>query len=342
MKEIPVEDAVGHVLSHDITEIVKDKFKGARFKKGHIIKEEDIDVLKRIGKKNIYIFELEEGMIHENDAAIYLKDYCISENMRATEPSEGKIDIYAEVDGLLKVDIDRLFQVNSNSKMMIASRHNNMPVKKGDKILGTRIIPLVIEEEKMISKKVEIGNEPLFKLLPFPKQKAAIITTGSEVASGLIKDTFTPVVVAKLKKYNIEAISHVIIGDDKEIIEENIRKMQENEDIDMIICTGGMSVDPDDKTPAAISASADKMITYGTPVLPGAMFCLGYDEKTRPIVGLPGCVMYARSTIFDLILPRLAAKDLVTRDEIARVGHGGLCLECDICTYPECSFGKGA
>ena len=341
MKEIPVEKAIGHVLGHDITEIVKDKFKGARFKKGQIIQEEDIEVLKRIGKKNIYIFELEEGMIHENEAATYLRNYCISENMRASNPSEGKIDIFAEIDGLLKVDVERLFKVNSNSEMMIASRHNNMPIKAGDKILGTRIIPLVIEEDKMISKKMELGDEPLFQLLPFPNQKAGVITTGSEIASGLIKDTFTPVVVEKLKKYNIEVVSHVIIGDDKETIEENIRKMQE-EDIDMIICTGGMSVDPDDKTPAAISSTADEIISYGTPVLPGAMFCLGYDNKSRPIVGLPGCVMYARSTIFDLILPRLAAKDPVTREDIARLGHGGLCLECGVCTYPECSFGKGA
>lgn len=341
MRQIPVEDAVGHVLGHDITEIVKDDFKGVRFKKGHLIKEEDIKVLKRIGKNNIYIFELSQGMIHEDEAAGYLRDICLNENMDASEPSEGKIDIYAIIDGLLKVDINRLYQLNSDPQMMVASRHNNMPVKKGDKILGTRIIPLVIDKEKMEDKKAQMGTDPIFALLPFIKQTAGIITTGSELAQGLIEDTFTPVVEKKLKEYNIDLEDHVTIGDDKDEISDNIDLML-GKGLDMVICTGGMSVDPDDKTPAAIRKSSENLVSYGAPVLPGAMFCLGYSKDKRPIMGLPGCVMYAKSTIFDLILPRIAAKDPVRAEEIAGLGHGGLCLECDICTYPECSFGKGA
>ena len=340
MKEIPVEDAIGQVLGHDITEIIRGEFKGPSFKKGHIIKIEDIEKLKKIGKRNIYVFELGQGMIHEDQAASYLRDFCMGENMRASQASEGKIDLYAECDGLLKVDIDRLYQLNMNSQMMAASRHNNMPVKKGDKILGTRIIPLVIEEEKMIEMKNTLGPEPIFNLLPFIGLKAGIITTGSEVASGLIEDTFTPVVVEKLKKYKIETCAHITITDDKDEIQENIEKMLDK-DLDMVICTGGMSVDPDDKTPAAIRGASERLISYGTPVLPGAMFSLGYSKDGRPIMGLPGCVMYAKSTIFDLMIPRIAAKDPITREEIAGLGHGGLCLECDICTYPECSFGKG-
>ena len=341
MKEIPVDKAVGMVLGHDITEIVKDKFKGARFKKGHIIKEEDVEVLKRIGKKNIYIFELGPGMIHEDEAAAYLKDMCLGDNMYVKGPNEGKYDIYADVDGLLKVDIDRLAKINTDPQMMIASRHNNMPVKKGDKILGTRIIPLVIEREKMEAKKKEVGDEPIFKLMEFKDQKAGLITTGSEVASGLIEDTFSPVVKTKLKKYNAEVTDHVTVTDNKEVIEEEIRKMLDK-DLDMVVLTGGMSVDPDDKTPAAITAASHDLVTYGAPTLPGAMFCLGYSSDGRPIMGLPGCVMYARATIFDLILPRVAAGDRISAEEIALLGHGGLCLECEVCTYPECSFGKGA
>lgn len=341
MKEIPVEEALGHVLGHDITEIVKDSFKGARFKKGHLIQEDDIEVLYRIGKKHIYVFELDEGLIHEDEAAAYLRDMCINDNMEASQPSEGKIDIYAGIDGLLKVDIDRLMEVNSTPEMMIASRHNNMPVKKGDKILGTRIIPLVIEEDKMLEKKRSIGDKALFSLLPFEKQRAGVITTGSEVASGLIEDSFTPVIKEKLSLYNIEIVAHELVTDDKDLIAGAIERMLAK-DIDMVICTGGMSVDPDDKTPAAIKKASHEVINYGAPVLPGAMFCLAYTEDGRAIMGLPGCVMYARSTIFDLVLPRVAAKDRVKKEEIAALGHGGLCLECNVCVYPECSFGKGA
>lgn len=340
MKEVPVEKSVGMVLGHDITEIVKDKFKGPRFKKGHIIKEEDIPILKKIGKKNIYIFELEEGMIHEDQAAEYLRDMCMGKNMYAKGPSEGKFDVFSELDGLLKVDIERLLKINIDSQMMVASRHNNMPVKKDDKIFGTRIIPLVIEKEKMASKKAEIGKKPIFNILPFIHQKVGLITTGSEIFSGLIKDTFSPVVKEKVKKYNLEVTEHVLVSDDSDDIEREIKKMLDK-DVDIIILTGGMSVDPDDKTPKAITNVSKNLITYGAPVLPGAMFCLGYSDEEKPIMGLPGCVMYERSTIFDLILPRIAAKDLVKAEEIARLGHGGLCLQCRTCTYPECSFGKG-
>ncbi|OLR64591.1 molybdopterin-binding protein [Peptoniphilus porci] len=340
MKEVPVEKSVGMVLGHDITEIIKDKFKGPRFKKGHIIKEEDIPILKKIGKKNIYIFELEEGMIHEDQAAEYLRDMCMGKNMYAKGPSEGKFDVFSELDGLLKVDIERLLKINIDPQMMVASRHNNMPVRKDDKIFGTRIIPLVIEKEKMEFKKAEIGREAIFNILPFIHQKIGLITTGSEIFSGLIKDTFSPVVKEKVKKYNLEVTEHVLVSDDSEDIEREIKKMLDK-DVDIIILTGGMSVDPDDKTPKAITNVSKNLVTYGAPVLPGAMFCLGYSDEGKPIMGLPGCVMYERSTIFDIILPRIAAKDLVKAEEIARLGHGGLCLQCRTCTYPECSFGKG-
>lgn len=340
MKQVPVEKSVGMVLGQDITEIVKDKFKGPKFKKGHIIKEEDIEILKRIGKENIYIFELEEGMIHEDEAAEHLKSMCMGENMYYKGPSEGKFDIFSSIDGLLKVDVERLIKINSDPQMMVASRHNNMPVKKNDKILGTRIIPLVIEEEKILTKEKELGDEPIFKVLPFIYQKVGLITTGSEVFSGLIQDTFSPVVKEKLKKYNLQVTEHVLVSDNNEDIESEIRKMLEK-GVDIVVLTGGMSVDPDDKTPKAITDVSENLITYGAPVLPGAMFCLGYSSKGVPIMGLPGCVMYERSTIFDLILPRIAAKDPVKTEEIAGLGHGGLCLQCKICTYPECSFGKG-
>lgn len=340
MKEIRTEDAVGHVLCHDITEIVVGKTKGPRFKKGHIIKEEDIDVLLNLGKEHLYVWVKDESILHEDEAVMYLRDLCKGEGLVEKGPSEGKIDLFSEYDGLLKIDIEKLSSINSYGNLMIASRHNNMPVKKGDKILGTRIIPLVIEKAYMEKIFEENKGKPVARVLPYKNLRAGLITTGSEVLKGRIEDTFSPVIEAKLKKYGARVVSHEYSGDDKDKIVEYIQAMDKM-DLDFIITTGGMSVDPDDKTPGAIKEAAGELVTYGAPVLPGAMFALAYTKSGKAIMGLPGCVMYAKSTIFDLILPRVLAGDRVYKEDIAGLGHGGLCLECEVCTYPECSFGKG-
>lgn len=340
MKQIKTEDAVGHILCHDMTQIIKGVRKDAIFRKGHVVKEEDIPVLLSIGKEHIYIWEQEEGMLHENDAAEILCNICKGENISRGQVKEGKIDLYSEVDGLLKVDVDKLHAVNSYGDMMIATIFANVPVKKGSKLAGTRVIPLLIEEEKMMGAKEVAGEEPLLHVLPFKHKKVGIITTGNEVYTGRIQDTFTPVLIEKLKEFDAEVISHVILGDDNGKITETIHEMIA-QGADLILCSGGMSVDPDDKTPLAIKNTGATMVTYGAPVLPGAMFLLAYYDNTIPVVGLPGCVMYSKRTIFDLILPRLMADDKVTKEQIARLGYGGLCMNCEVCTYPNCGFGKG-
>ncbi|OOM09161.1 putative competence-damage inducible protein [Clostridium saccharobutylicum] len=223
---------------------------------------------------------------------------------------------------------------------MIATRHTNYPVKKGDKLAGTRVIPLVVEEEKLKKAQEIAGNNPLMELLPYKNMKAGIVTTGSEVYKGIIKDTFTPVVINKLNEYNISVCGHKIVNDESDMIVNAITELK-NDGADLIICTGGMSVDPDDLTPSSIRKSGAKIISYGAPVLPGAMFLLGYFEDGTPIMGLPGCVMYAKATIFDLVLPRVAAGVKITKKDISKMGHGGLCLGCTPCKYPNCGFGKG-
>lgn len=339
MKLIKTEDAVGQVLCHDITQIIKGVTKDARFRKGHVVTEEDIPVLLSIGKDNLYVWEKDDTMYHENEAAEILRDVCINENMRASEIKEGKIELTAECDGLFQVDVERLNEINDINQVMIATRHTNSPVKAGDKLLGTRVIPLVIKKEKMELVKEKAGETPLCRLLPYRKMRAGIITTGNEVFYGRIQDTFTPVVVEKLKTYGIEVSEHVILGDDKEKITETILKMKE-QGCELIITTGGMSVDPDDQTPGAIKATGAEVISYGAPVLPGAMFCLAYFEDGTTVMGLPGCVMYAKATIFDLVLPRVAAGIRVRRRDLTTLGHGGLCLGCKECHFPDCSFGK--
>lgn len=339
MKLVKTQDAVGQVLCHDLTQIIKDVKKGPAFKKGHIITEDDIPVLLSMGKDNIYIWEVNENMLHENDAALILYDLCKSEYMHPSEISEGKIEVIADTDGVLKVDSKKLNAVNSLGEMMIATRHGNFPVKKGDKIAGTRIIPLVIEKEKMDKAREAAAGGGILSILPFKKRRAGIVTTGNEVYYKRIKDEFTPVVENKLREFDVEIIGKEICSDDVDMEIESINAMIDA-GADIILVTGGMSVDPDDRTPLAIRKVSDRVITYGAPVLPGAMFMLAYKENI-PVMGLPGCVMFARRTIFDLCLPRIIAGEELKKEDIDRLGEGGLCLNCGVCTFPNCGFGKG-
>ena len=344
MKLIKTEDAVGHVLCHDITQIIKGVTKDAVFRKGHIVTEEDIPVLLSVGKENLYVWEKEEGMLHENDAAEILRQICQGEYMHPSDVKEGKIELIADIDGVLKIEREKLRKVNSLGEMMIASRHGDFPVKKGDKIAGTRVIPLVISEEKMQQAKDVTAGGAIFNILPYKKKKAGIVTTGSEVYHHRIKDTFTPVIEEKLAEYDIEIGEHEICNDDPQMIENAIRSLLAD-GCNMIVCTGGMSVDPDDRTPYAIRQVTGEIVSYGAPVLPGAMFLLAYyreeGKEVIPVLGLPGCVMYSKRTIFDLVLPRLTVGEILTAEDLNTLGEGGLCLNCPECTFPNCGFGKG-
>lgn len=339
MKLIKTEDAVGSVLCHDITQIIPGVVKDAVFRKGHIVAEEDIPVLLSVGKEHLYVWEKQEGMLHENDAAEVLRQVCQGEHMQASEAKEGKIELKAACGGLLKINVEKLNKVNGMGQIVLASRHGNFPVKKGDKIVGMRVVPLVIEEVKMNQVKEVCGSEPIFNILPFHKMKAGIVTTGSEVYYGRIIDKFTPVVREKLAEYDVEVVGNTLCNDESEMVTDAIREFLA-QGVDLIVCTGGMSVDPDDRTPLSIRNAADTVITYGAPVLPGAMFMLAYAGNV-PVVGLPGCVMYAKRTIFDLVLPRIAAGERLEEKDLTVLGQGGLCLSCPSCTFPNCGFGKG-
>ena len=340
MKLMKTEDAVGHVLCHDMTQIIKDQYKDARFRKGHVVTEEDIPILLSMGKEHLYVWEMTPGMVHENDAAERMAALCGKVNMNWSEVKEGKIELTAACDGLFRVNSEKLIAVNSVEDVMIATRKGNTAVRKGDKLAGTRVIPLIIEEEKLRAAEEQAGGDaPLLEVLPYIKKTAAIIATGSEVKKGLIQDTFTPVVKDKLATYGIETLSITYSGDGVENVANTIAEARKT-GADIILCTGGMSVDPDDNTPGGIKQSGARIVTYGAPVLPGAMFLLGYYEDGTVVMGLPGCVMYAGATIFDLALPRIAAGVKMTRADFAAMGEGGLCLGCKPCRWPICPFGK--
>ena len=319
MKLIRTEDAVGSVLCHDITQIIPGKVKDAVFRKGHIVTEEDIPVLLSVGKENLYVWEKQEGMLHENEAAEILREVCQGEWMERSEVKEGKIELTALADGVLKVDTRKLDQMNGLGQIVIASRHGNFPVRKGDKIAGMRVVPLVIEEEKMERIRQIGGEAPVFQILPFRKWKAGIVTTGNEVYRGRIEDKFTPVVRQKLEEYGVEVMGNTVCSDDADMTARAAQEWMEK-GADLIVCTGGMSVDPDDRTPLA--------------------YCRREGQEDIPIMGLPGCVMYAKRTIFDLVLPRIVAGEKLSEDDFTKMGEGGLCLSCPVCTFPNCGFGK--
>lgn len=339
MKEIKTADAVGHILCHDITQIVKDKFKDARFRKGHIVTAEDIPVLLSLGKEHLFVWENQEGMLHENEAAEMLWQLCKNENMYPSDVKEGKIDIFAGCDGLFLTDTERMLKLNSMGEIMLAARHSGVPVRAGDKLAGTRIIPLVISGEKMSAAKQACGDAPLLSLIKFKPKKVGIIATGSEIANDIIEDAFTPVLVRKVREYGATVLDKIVIGDDHAGITASIFLMLEK-GAEIILCSGGMSVDPDDRTPLAIKNTGARIVTYGAPVLPGAMFMLAYYDGQIPIMGLPGCVMYSKRTVFDLVLPKIMADVEITAGYLASLGDGGLCLNCDVCVYPNCGFGR--
>lgn len=338
MKVVKTKDAVGHVLCHDITQIIKDVKKDVAFKKGHIVEEADIPVLLSLGKDHLYIWEKKEGVLHEDEAAEMLCALCEDAHMKRSSIREGKIELRAMCDGVFAVDKETLQRVNMVEEIMIATRHHLFPVKKGDLLLGTRIIPVLIEEKKM-HEVCKLVTAPITKIFPFKAKRVGVVTTGNEVYHGRIKDTFTPVIKEKVAQYQIEITAHQIVPDETNQIAQAIKQVKQ-QGVDFIICTGGMSVDPDDLTPAAIQRAGARIETYGAPVLPGAMFLLGYFEDKTPIMGIPGCAMYTKTTIFDLVLPSIVAGYPLMKKDIIGFGEGGLCLQCENCIFPNCGFGK--
>ncbi len=339
-KTVPVEKAVGMILGHDVTRIEPGKSKGPAFKKGAVIKPEDIPTLLDIGKKHIYVLDLQDDYIHENDAALQIATAVAGTGVKLTGPSEGRVNLVATTNGLLKINIAALNQINTISEIVLATLHTNQQVQKASAVAGTRIIPLATTQEK-INAVVKIGrdNYPVIAIKPYRALKVGLIITGSEVFSGRIPDKFGPVVKAKFGALGCPVIKQLMVSDDRDRTVAAIQELL-HEDVQLIAITGGMSVDPDDQTPASIQASGAAIVTYGAPTFPGAMFMLARLNDVI-IIGLPGCVMYYRSSIFDLIVPRIVAGETVTRKDIIRLGHGGFCSGCPECRYPVCGFGKG-
>jgi molybdenum cofactor synthesis domain-containing protein len=351
-KLVPVREAVGLILAHDITEIRPGEFKGRAFRKGQVIRPENIDHLRRLGKEHLFVLSLGPEEVHEDEAALALAAAIAGAGILADEePREGKINLRAGHDGLFRVERRLLNRLNLLGEVMCASIHDQSLVKKGDLVAGVRAIPLTISralltKAQAIAQDLPVGVSGLLEVKKLNPARVGIVITGREVYEGLITDAFAPIIAAKVEVLGCEVIGISLAPDDIDLIRARLTEFLDA-GADLIIATGGMSVDPDDVTRFAIRSLGAKTV-YGSAVLPGAMFLVGYlkvnsqqNSKTIPILGIPACGMYHKITILDLVLPRILANEKIGRRELARLGHGGLCLNCGECRFPVCPFGKG-
>ena len=339
MKKIRVEKAVGTVLAHDVTRIVPGTSKGVAFKKGHVVQEQDIPEFLKLGKRHLFVLKLTPTRLHEDDAAVRIAAAVCGPGLRWTEPCEGKSSIISRTEGLLKIDVPALLRINRLGHLILSTLKSNFPCRADQLVAATRIIPLTIPVKHVERlEHIAARAKPVLSVRPFRSLKTGAVVTGSEIFDGLIADEFDRCVGEKIRSFGSTVVKKILAPDDARRIAAAIVELK-SLGCDLIVTTGGLSVDPDDVTRKGVLKAGARLLVYGSPVLPGAMFLYAVLDGT-PILGLPACVYYHASTLFDLILPRVLAGDAVTRNEIAAMGHGGLCLNCDVCRFPVCPFGK--
>jgi molybdopterin biosynthesis enzyme len=340
LKRIKLQDAVGAKLAHDVTEILPGKFKGPAFRKGHVIARKDLHRLRQLGKNSIYAIDLEEDEIHEDDAAVILAESLAGPGVTFEKSaSEGRVNLFAAMDGLLSVKTKTLKAFNTHEGVSCASLHTHTLVTKGETVSATRAIPLVMKRAALeLAAGIARRDGGAFSVQPLRNAAVGVVITGNEVYHGLVEDSFAPILTHKIADFGSKVVVCTYTPDDVDLISREIRACLSH-GCDMILVSGGLSVDPDDQTlPGVRFAGADE-VHYGTPVFPGAMFLVAYFGGV-PLLGLPGCVLYHQVTALDLILPRILAGEKIGKAELAAMGHGGLCKDCPECTYPRCSFGK--
>jgi hypothetical protein len=341
LKRIRLEEAVGSKIAHDITEIRPGEFKGPAFRKGHIVCEEDLCHLQRLGKNHLYVIHLDEDEIHENRAAAILAEALTGEGIVwKDQPREGKISLLAGKDGLFVVKPNTLAAFNMVDEVMCATLHNHTLVKKGELVAATRAIPLVMKRAP-IERAAAIArqNGPVLAVRSLHRARVGLVITGNEIYHGLVEDRFAPILTEKVATLGSEVTSLDFAPDDAGAISRVIRSQMER-GCDLLLLSGGMSVDPDDVTRHGIRLAGATGIHYGSAALPGAMFLMAYLGEV-PLLGVPACGLYHRITVLDLVLPRVLAGERIGKAELAFLGHGGLCRDCPECSYPHCPFGKG-
>jgi hypothetical protein len=338
MKSIDVSQAIGMILGQDLTRVVPGETSGVAFKKGHIIKEEDIALMRSMGKNNVYVMEIDDDQTHENDAAQQLALLVGDRALLFSEAAEGKVALRAHCHGMLEINTEKLFEVNMLEGLSLSTLHNNSPVCMGELVATAKIIPLVLPKETMDKAKEICKDGHIIRIIPFAAKKAGLLITGNEVYYGIIKDKFEAVIKKKFEDLGSVVTETIFLPDDADLIAQNVKMLATKNDI--VFVTGGMSVDPDDVTLAGVKKAGAEVAVYGTPVLPGAMFLAAYLGDI-PVLGIPACGMFSKVTVLDVVLPKVLVGEHITRQYIASLGHGGLCRRCEGgCRYPHCSFAK--
>jgi molybdenum cofactor synthesis domain-containing protein len=329
LREVKVEDAIGMILPHDLTQILPGEFKGRLFRKGHQVTEADIPALLSIGKEHIYVMELQPGYLHEDEAAQRMARAIAGDeggDLIFTEPHEGKVNVKSPIRGLVRIDKTFVDSVNAIDEVVMSTIRSGVVVEAGASLVGTRVIPLIVDEAKVVEvERIAAARRAegftLLEVKPFRKLRVGVVTTGSEVYKGRIKDKFGPVVKEKVAQLGSEVVDQRFALDDSEAIVGEIHALLA-QNVDLVLVTGGMSVDPDDRTPGAIKQAGARVVSYGTPMLPGSMLMIAYLGDV-PIMGLPGCVMHDPYTSFDVLLPRICAGETIVRSDITEMGYGG-------------------
>ena len=326
------------MLAHDITEIIPGKKKDVAFRKGKIIEAADVGKLLDLGKRYLYVFDEAAEGVHEDEAGQRLAKLIARRHMEMLTPKEGKVAIKSTVNGLFVVDSEMLYAMNRAKDIVVSTLPNRYPVRAGDIVAAVRIKPLYIGEKPLARFEREWKKGSVIKIKPFRQARVGLVVTGSEVYEGRVNDS-SHIVVKKLENYGASLVGKEIVTDDIEMIKEAITGLIEK-GAEIVITTAGLSVDPDDVTKEGIEATGAKIIFYGTPVFPGAMF-LAARLGNAYILGAPACVYYNRYTALDIMLVRILAGEKVRKSDVAKLAYGGLCMQCDVCHYPACYFGKG-
>lgn len=339
LKKVKLDKAIGLTIGHDMTKVIPGKFKGPMFRRGHVITKDDLPELRLMGKEHIYVIEEEEGLIHEEEAALRIAKTVSGSDMKLTSPKEGRVNIVCTQHGLLKVNKALLKEINSIGDIVLATLHENTVCQPETIIAATKINPLHIAEAKL-ERLEEICQKQgkVVEVIPFKEKKVGVIVTGNEIFNGLIEDKFGEILQKKVEALGSVVNHQTVVPDDEELIGQAVNDMAARGS-DIIITAGGLSVDPDDVTLEGVEKSGARIVSYGAPVMPGAML-LYAELGDVPVLGAPGAVIFNPTTVIDLVLPRILVGERITREDIIEMGHGGLCLNCDGCTFPVCPFGK--
>ncbi|MGO9578241.1 MAG: FmdE family protein [Desulfobaccales bacterium] len=342
LQVVPMEQAVGRRALHDMTMIIPGTSKGPGFEKGQTIGVGDLCRLQQMGRRHLYVMS-EDGpgpeWVHEDEAALAFARAMAGGGVTFTEPPrEGKVNLLAAQDGLLVVDEARLERFNLVPGVVGASRAGYTLMTRGRTLAGTRAIPLFLPRADFRKALTVLEEGPLFQVLPLRRPRVGVLVTGTEVFLGLVEDRFIPIITTKVEKLEGQVVKSLIVPDDRGAIRQGVQELLAA-GIDLLVTTAGLSVDPDDVTRQGLVEAGATDLSYGAPIIPGAMTLLARIGPVQ-VMGVPACALYFKTTSFDLLLPRLLAGLFPSRGDLAKLGHGALCLECKVCTFPKCPFGK--